>query len=96
MDFVNCPEDILHIGKYTTEDIFIRFAFTIFLYISVHNLRLDGVKYENGQISVVQKKTGNRPRFYLKKWCVMSCKKCKKNTVCHPLLLLVINNVLIS
>ncbi|XP_047666724.1 inhibitor of Bruton tyrosine kinase isoform X5 [Tachysurus fulvidraco] len=31
--------------------------------------RLDGVKYENGQISVVQKKTGNRPRFYLKKWC---------------------------
>ncbi|XP_060778288.1 inhibitor of Bruton tyrosine kinase isoform X2 [Neoarius graeffei] len=29
--------------------------------------RLDGVKYENGQISVVQKKTGNRPRFYLKK-----------------------------
>ncbi|KAB5586398.1 hypothetical protein PHYPO_G00001130 [Pangasianodon hypophthalmus] len=34
--------------------------------------RLDGVKYENGQISVVQKKTGNRPRFYLKK-CPYLC-----------------------
>ncbi|XP_053489601.1 inhibitor of Bruton tyrosine kinase [Ictalurus furcatus] len=34
--------------------------------------RLDGVKYENGQIRVVQKKTGNRPRFYLKK-CPYLC-----------------------
>lgn len=29
--------------------------------------RLDGVKYENGKINVVQKKTGNKPRFSLKK-----------------------------
>lgn len=31
MDFVNCPEYIPHVGKYTMEDIFIRFAFTVFL-----------------------------------------------------------------
>ncbi|XP_072535963.1 inhibitor of Bruton tyrosine kinase [Salminus brasiliensis] len=34
--------------------------------------RLDGVKYENGKISVVQKKTGNKPRFSLKK-CPYLC-----------------------
>ncbi|KAI4904062.1 hypothetical protein NFI96_033883 [Prochilodus magdalenae] len=30
--------------------------------------RLDGVKFENGKISVVQKKTGNKQRFYPKKY----------------------------
>ncbi|KAL6488863.1 hypothetical protein MHYP_G00026040 [Metynnis hypsauchen] len=30
--------------------------------------RLDGVKYENGKISIVQNKTGNKPRFYPKKF----------------------------
>uniref|UniRef100_A0A3Q0QZL9 Inhibitor of Bruton tyrosine kinase n=1 Tax=Amphilophus citrinellus TaxID=61819 RepID=A0A3Q0QZL9_AMPCI len=30
--------------------------------------RLDGVKYENGKINVTQKKTGNKPKFYQKKW----------------------------
>uniref|UniRef100_A0A4W4HB15 BTB domain-containing protein n=1 Tax=Electrophorus electricus TaxID=8005 RepID=A0A4W4HB15_ELEEL len=34
--------------------------------------RLDGVKYENGKINVVQKKTGNKPRFYQKK-CPYLC-----------------------
>ncbi|KAG9276324.1 inhibitor of Bruton tyrosine kinase [Astyanax mexicanus] len=34
--------------------------------------RLDGVKYENGKINVVQKKTGNKPRFSLKK-CPYLC-----------------------
>lgn len=33
--------------------------------------RLDGVKYENGKINVVQKKTSNKPRFYQKKLWVM-------------------------
>uniref|UniRef100_A0A3Q4BQQ8 BTB domain-containing protein n=1 Tax=Mola mola TaxID=94237 RepID=A0A3Q4BQQ8_MOLML len=30
--------------------------------------RLDGVKYENGKINVINKKTGNKPKFYQKKW----------------------------
>uniref|UniRef100_A0A4W4HIW7 BTB domain-containing protein n=1 Tax=Electrophorus electricus TaxID=8005 RepID=A0A4W4HIW7_ELEEL len=34
--------------------------------------KLDGVKYENGKINVVQKKTGNKPRFYQKK-CPYLC-----------------------
>ncbi|XP_051577482.1 inhibitor of Bruton tyrosine kinase isoform X2 [Myxocyprinus asiaticus] len=34
--------------------------------------RLDGVKYENGNISVGQKKTGNKQRFNLKK-CLYLC-----------------------
>ncbi|KAM8735330.1 inhibitor of Bruton tyrosine kinase [Acanthopagrus schlegelii] len=34
--------------------------------------RLDGVKYENGKISVVNKKTGNKPKFYQKK-CSYLC-----------------------
>ncbi|XP_053350018.1 inhibitor of Bruton tyrosine kinase [Clarias gariepinus] len=34
--------------------------------------RLDGVKYENGQINVLQKKSGNRPKFCLKK-CPYLC-----------------------
>ncbi|TTA40553.1 Inhibitor of Bruton tyrosine kinase [Bagarius yarrelli] len=40
--------------------------------LSSLSARLDGVKYVNGQISVVQKKPGNRPRFYLKK-CPYLC-----------------------
>ena len=31
---------------------------------------LDGVKYEHGKINVVNKKTGSKPKFYQKKWCV--------------------------
>uniref|UniRef100_A0A671WF08 Inhibitor of Bruton tyrosine kinase n=1 Tax=Sparus aurata TaxID=8175 RepID=A0A671WF08_SPAAU len=34
--------------------------------------RLDGVKYENGKINVVNKKTGNKPKFYQKK-CSYLC-----------------------
>ncbi|XP_026149357.1 inhibitor of Bruton tyrosine kinase isoform X2 [Mastacembelus armatus] len=34
--------------------------------------RLDGVKYENGKINVVHKKTGNKPKFYQKK-CSYLC-----------------------
>uniref|UniRef100_A0A3Q3JX55 BTB domain-containing protein n=1 Tax=Monopterus albus TaxID=43700 RepID=A0A3Q3JX55_MONAL len=34
--------------------------------------RLDGVKYENGKISVIHKKTGNKPKFYQKK-CSYLC-----------------------
>lgn len=33
--------------------------------------RLDGVKFENGKISVAQKKTGNKLRLNQKKWCVL-------------------------
>lgn len=32
--------------------------------------RLDGVKYESGKINVINKKTGNKPKFYQKKWWV--------------------------
>lgn len=32
--------------------------------------RLDGVKYENGKINVVNRKSGNKPKFYQKKWYV--------------------------
>lgn len=32
--------------------------------------RLDGVKYENGKINVVNRKTGNKPKFSQKKWYV--------------------------
>ena len=32
--------------------------------------RLDGVKYENGKINVVHKKTGNKPKFNQRKWQV--------------------------
>lgn len=32
--------------------------------------RLDGVKYESGKINVTNKKTGNKPKFYQKKWFV--------------------------
>uniref|UniRef100_A0A3Q3EBM1 Inhibitor of Bruton agammaglobulinemia tyrosine kinase n=1 Tax=Labrus bergylta TaxID=56723 RepID=A0A3Q3EBM1_9LABR len=34
--------------------------------------RLDGVKYENGKINVINKKTGNKPKFYQKK-CSYLC-----------------------
>uniref|UniRef100_A0AAQ5YCA8 BTB domain-containing protein n=1 Tax=Amphiprion ocellaris TaxID=80972 RepID=A0AAQ5YCA8_AMPOC len=34
--------------------------------------RLDGVKYENGKINVILKKTGNKPKFYRKK-CSYLC-----------------------
>lgn len=34
--------------------------------------RLDGVKYESGKITVVNKKTGNKPKFYQKK-CSYLC-----------------------
>lgn len=34
--------------------------------------RLDGVKYESGKINVVNKKTGNKPKFYRKK-CSYLC-----------------------
>ncbi|KAM9310117.1 inhibitor of Bruton tyrosine kinase [Pholidichthys leucotaenia] len=34
--------------------------------------RLDGVKYENGKINVVHKKSGNKPKFYQKK-CSYLC-----------------------
>ncbi|XP_032413939.1 inhibitor of Bruton tyrosine kinase [Xiphophorus hellerii] len=34
--------------------------------------RLDGVKYENGKINVVQKKTGSKPKFFQKK-CSYLC-----------------------
>uniref|UniRef100_A0A3Q1FAY9 Inhibitor of Bruton agammaglobulinemia tyrosine kinase n=1 Tax=Acanthochromis polyacanthus TaxID=80966 RepID=A0A3Q1FAY9_9TELE len=34
--------------------------------------RLDGVKYENGKINVILKKTGNKPKFYQKK-CSYLC-----------------------
>ncbi|XP_037532373.1 inhibitor of Bruton tyrosine kinase [Nematolebias whitei] len=34
--------------------------------------RLDGVKYENGKINVIQKKTGNKPKFFQKK-CSYLC-----------------------
>lgn len=32
--------------------------------------RLDGVKYENGKINVVNRKSGSKPKFYQKKWYV--------------------------
>lgn len=32
--------------------------------------RLDGVKYENGKISVANRKSGSKPKFYQKKWYV--------------------------
>lgn len=32
--------------------------------------RLDGVKYENGKINVVNRKSGTKPKFYQKKWYV--------------------------
>lgn len=32
--------------------------------------RLDGVKYENGKINVVNRKSGNKPKFNQKKWYV--------------------------
>ncbi|KAG7250843.1 hypothetical protein CRUP_015101, partial [Coryphaenoides rupestris] len=35
--------------------------------------RLDGVKYENGRINAVNKKTGNKPKFSQKKWQATSC-----------------------
>jgi len=35
--------------------------------------RLDGVKYESGKINVINKKTGHKPKFYQKKWCVYEC-----------------------
>uniref|UniRef100_A0A671WHQ6 Inhibitor of Bruton tyrosine kinase n=1 Tax=Sparus aurata TaxID=8175 RepID=A0A671WHQ6_SPAAU len=38
----------------------------------LQTLRLDGVKYENGKINVVNKKTGNKPKFYQKK-CSYLC-----------------------
>lgn len=47
--------------------------------LSVLHHRLDGVKYENGKINVVNKKTGNKPKFYQKKWCV-SCDKIANDT----------------
>ncbi|XP_028281247.1 inhibitor of Bruton tyrosine kinase isoform X2 [Parambassis ranga] len=34
--------------------------------------RLDGVKYENGKINIINKKTGNKPKFYQKK-CSYLC-----------------------
>ncbi|TDH12323.1 hypothetical protein EPR50_G00071040 [Perca flavescens] len=34
--------------------------------------RLDGVKYENGKINVINKKTGNKPKFFQKK-CSYLC-----------------------
>ncbi|KAM6995634.1 inhibitor of Bruton tyrosine kinase [Tautogolabrus adspersus] len=34
--------------------------------------RLDGVKFENGKINVIKKKTGNKPKFYQKK-CSYLC-----------------------
>ncbi|XP_027142993.1 inhibitor of Bruton tyrosine kinase [Larimichthys crocea] len=36
------------------------------------SVRLDGVKYEGGKINVINKKTGNKPKFYQKK-CSYLC-----------------------
>lgn len=46
---------------------FVSFVF-IHFFLFLH--RLDGVKYENGKINVTNKKTGNKPKFYQKKWYV--------------------------
>uniref|UniRef100_A0AAQ6A034 BTB domain-containing protein n=1 Tax=Amphiprion ocellaris TaxID=80972 RepID=A0AAQ6A034_AMPOC len=40
--------------------------------LSSLSARLDGVKYENGKINVILKKTGNKPKFYRKK-CSYLC-----------------------
>ncbi|KAM4735840.1 LOW QUALITY PROTEIN: inhibitor of Bruton tyrosine kinase [Anableps anableps] len=48
--------------------------------------RLDGVKYENGKINVIQKKTGSKPKFFRKK-CSYLCDVTKsddgKEFPCH-------------
>lgn len=46
----------------------------LLIMLSLNIDRLDGVKYENGKISVINKKTGNKLKFYQKKWCVYEFK----------------------
>lgn len=45
---------------------YISFPFNPFL--SLLPGSLDGVKYENGIVKVINKKTGHKPKFYQKKW----------------------------
>lgn len=45
----------------------------LMVFVLLFSCRLDGVKYENGKINIINKKTGNKPKFYQKKWCVFVC-----------------------